>query len=137
MPSFESDPLTAPLPVITGRCRPWVSPPWLAGDMPTEPPALRLVETPRPAHGFSPLARETTPDFRGGDPLTDPLPRDASGYDPFEGLRFEPPVLRVIDGEGSGRSRRTGGDETASASRDGDLLIFSETRSAWFTEVDE
>ncbi len=69
--------------------------------------------------------------------MTDPLPSDASGYDPFEGLRFEPPVLRVIDGEGSGRSRRTGGDEASSASSDGDLLIFSETRSAWFTEVDE
>ncbi len=119
------------------RSRPCPPPPWLAGDMPTEPPALRLVDSPRPTRSSSRPARETTHDFRGGDPLTDPLPRDASGYDPFEGLRFEPPVLRVIDGEGSGRSRRTGGDESSSASSDGDLLIFSETRSAWFTEVDE
>ena len=119
------DPLTAPFerreplaPVSPGR----VPPPWLADDMPMEPPSLRLVEASRPAG--APM----------GDPLTDPLPPD-----PFDGLRFEPPVLRVIDGDG-GRNRRTGGAEhagAATAEPDGDLLIFGQMRSAWFTEVDE
>jgi len=98
-----------------------VAPPWLAEDMPPEPPSLRLVEAAR------------TDSFRGrtGDPLTDPL-----GFEKID----SPPVLRVIDGGGSRGANGTGGSRGAAepTAPDGDLLIFSETAStAWFTQVDE
>lgn len=145
--SFDLDPLNAPLspalppvssaPISPGR----VPPPWLADDMPTEPPSLRLVEPP------------------AGDPLTDPI-----GFDRL----VDPPVLRVIDGEGNrGNTYPPGGGAGSSNggygghnggttytpgradgpswngssgghAADGDLLIFSETASsAWFTQHDD
>jgi hypothetical protein len=48
-----------------------------------------------------------------GNPLVDPLPPAS-----------EPPILRVIDGERNSRPTKPADD---------DLLIFSDTRSAWFT----
>jgi hypothetical protein len=75
------------------------------------------------------------------DPLTAPLqPTPPGGLHVVDGGRQNsmappsgPPQLRVIDGEG-GRVRKPADD---------DLLIFSDTRSAWFTppvddaEIDE
>lgn len=52
------------------------------------------------------------------DPLTDPLPNQGP-----------PPVLRVIDG-----GREAGAGQQP---RDDDLLIFSQTSSAWFTKIDD
>ncbi|MGE5830153.1 MAG: transposase [Micromonosporaceae bacterium] len=79
--SFDLDPLNAPLspalppvssmPVSPGR----VPPPW--PDPPADPPSLRLVES-------------------AADPLTDPI-----GFDRLREPYFEPPALRVIDGEGN------------------------------------
>jgi hypothetical protein len=129
--SFSLDPLNAPLDAAAlqpgsdamqpgpmppasmqpGTVRPaTVPPPWLAPDMPSEPPSLRLVENPP------------------RDPLTDPL------MDPL-GDRMAPPVLRVIDGEGAGRGRRpaTAAGDDVTGEQDGDLLIFSAAaRTAWF-----
>jgi hypothetical protein len=98
-----------------------VRPPWQ--DMPKEPPALRLVES----------------QLGGLDSTVPDLPAVT-----------EPPPLRVIDGNG-GRPRRTNGVSPAASSgttltaldrsttppvpegNDGDLLIFAQARSAWFT----
>jgi hypothetical protein len=116
-----------------------VMPPWQADDLPAEPPALRLVE---PA------------------PLADPaLSGERAPYrDEFEGgLRFEPPALRLVgtnrnDGSANGNGAANGGSTSGERSRrarkqsaepadppttdesDGDLLIFAEARSAWFTD---
>jgi hypothetical protein len=95
-----------------------VTPPWLADDLPPEPPTLRLVEPP---------------------PRIDPALRD--DLSPLDDLRFDPPPLRLVesepaDGSGRGRSRRAA-DRPVSApvsdEGDGDLLIFAAARSAWFT----
>ncbi len=67
--SFSMDPLNAPLERTAPGAPSGLSAPWLAGEMPVEPPSLRLVDS---AHS---------------DPLTDPFPD-----------RMAPPVLRVIDG---------------------------------------
>ncbi|GAA1827990.1 hypothetical protein GCM10009682_53950 [Luedemannella flava] len=129
--TFDVDPLdrAAPArPTYDDR----VPPPWLADDLQSDPPVLRLVDS--PDYGETP-----TP-----DPLTDPLQTDSTGE-----MRFGPPQLRVIDNNGSrtaggGRSRRTSQERMApinsapaGAEADGDLLIFSQTRSAWFTHLDE
>jgi hypothetical protein len=92
-----------------------VTPPWLADDLPPEPPMLRLVEPP-------PL-----PDWA----LRDDRPR--RDYPTAEN-----PLLRLVDREGEGW---TGGARQdayerrppVSDEQDEDLLIFSEIRSAWFT----
>jgi hypothetical protein len=96
-----------------------VTPPWLADDLP-EPPTLRLVEPP---------------------PLADRALRDE--LSPLDDLRYDPPPLRLVESEpadhsGGGRGHRGHAAERAfappvSEEDDGDLLIFSATRSAWFT----
>lgn len=104
-----------------------VTPPWLADDLPQEPPMLRLVEPP-------PLADRALRDKL--DPPTDP------------GL--ETPSLRLVDRGGDDRSgrpapraelappleRRPAPKEhrppPVSDEGDGDLLIFAQAKSAWF-----
>lgn len=104
-----------------------VTPPWLADDLPQEPPMLRLVEPP-------PLADRALRD--GGNPPTDP------------GL--DNPPLRLVDREQAARNGRPASraDIPAPAERrpapkehrpppvsdegDNDLLIFAAAKSAWF-----
>ena len=104
-----------------------VTPPWLADDLPQEPPMLRLVEPP-------PLADRALRD--GGNPPTDP------------GL--DNPPLRLVDREEAARKGRPAprADLPAPAERrpapkehrpppvsdegDHDLLIFAAAKSAWF-----
>jgi hypothetical protein len=111
-----------------------VAPPWLADDMPPEPPMLRLVEA-------SPYG-QAGPQSAGLDPLNDPLLADSTGE-----MHFGAPHLRVVGGDGElrgGRARRASAERPAPANgasagggeADGDLLIFSQTRSAWFTHLD-
>jgi hypothetical protein len=93
-----------------------VKPPWQADDLPQEPPMLRLVEPP---------------------PLADRALDDR----PLSGLTaLDTPSLRLVDAELSDRSARTARSRRAversavpvAEEGDGDLLIFAETRSAWF-----
>ncbi|WP_029723329.1 hypothetical protein [Salinispora cortesiana] len=99
-----------------------VPPPWLADDMPQEPPVLRLVEPP---------------------PLADRALRD--GADP----QLETPPLRLVDQDGA-RSHQpiehpTGQQSPPVEHRpppvaddgDGDLLIFAQAKSAWFVGQSE
>ncbi|WP_130331540.1 transposase [Micromonospora kangleipakensis] len=112
-------------PTDPGKGR--VTPPWLADDLPQEPPMLRLVEPP-------PLADRALRD--GLNPPTDP------------GL--DAPPLRLVEraeAERAGRSgprtdlpppleRRPAPKEhrppPVSDEGDGDLLIFAQAKSAWF-----
>jgi hypothetical protein len=101
----------AGVPAADGRVRP----PWQ--DMPKEPPTLRLVE----------------PQLNG----------------PESGTAItEPPPLRLVDRDLAGRNGRTTRRSTLTAldrstqppvppEGDGDLLIFAQARSAWFTGHDE
>lgn len=101
-----------------------VTPPWLADDLPQEPPMLRLVEPP---------------------PLADRALRENT--DP----QLETPPLRLVDTADSGRGGRPAArterppvehrppppvehrpPPVADESGDGDLLIFAQAKSAWF-----
>ncbi len=99
-----------------------VPPPWLADDMPQEPPVLRLVEPP---------------------PLADRALRD--GADP----QLETPPLRLVDQDGP-RSHQPAEHPTGqhmapvehrpppvADDGDGDLLIFAQAKSAWFVGQSE
>ncbi|MFI6328869.1 transposase [Micromonospora chersina] len=104
-----------------------VTPPWLADDLPQEPPMLRLVEPP-------PLADRALRDEL--NPPTDP------------GL--DAPPLRLVDRAEANRPNRPAprADMPAPLERrpapkehrpppvsdegDGDLLIFAQAKSAWF-----
>jgi hypothetical protein len=115
-PSSLPPPAAVSGPPTDGRVRP----PWQ--DMPSEPPALRLVEP-----HLSGLAG---------------LPADVTAI-------TEPPPLRLVDRDGpggrNGRSpRRTtltaldrSSQPPVAAEGDGDLLIFAAARSAWFTGHDD
>ncbi|WP_455430708.1 hypothetical protein [Phytohabitans flavus] len=93
-----------------------VTPPWQADDLPQEPPMLRLVEPP-------PLSDRALDDR----PLSGTTALDA-------------PSLRLVDAEASDRGARTARSRRAversavpvAEEGDGDLLIFAQTRSAWF-----
>ncbi|GAB3503835.1 transposase [Phytohabitans suffuscus] len=93
-----------------------VTPPWQADDLPQEPPMLRLVEPP-------PLADRALDD------------RQLSGM-----TALDTPSLRLVDTEASDRGARTARSRRAversavpvAEEADGDLLIFAQTRSAWF-----
>lgn len=99
-----------------------VPPPWLADDMPQEPPVLRLVEPP---------------------PLADRALRD--GADP----QLETPPLRLVDQDGPRSHRPTehpAGRQLPPVEHrpppvaddgDGDLLIFAQAKSAWFVGQSE
>lgn len=121
-PAYQFDKRTAAgldLPAASGPGDGRVTPPWLADDLPQEPPMLRLVEPP---------------------PLADRALRDPAG--PTADPRLDGPPLRLVEPEDPDRNGRL----TRSARRaaepsappvadegDGDLLIFAAARSAWFT----
>ncbi|MFF4876619.1 transposase [Micromonospora sp. NPDC000668] len=113
-------------PTDPGRADGRVTPPWLADDLPQEPPMLRLVEPP---------------------PLADRALRE--GLNPAADPRLETPPLRLVDAEQAARnSRPAARAERAPEHRpappvehrpppvadegDGDLLIFAQAKSAWF-----
>jgi len=112
-------------PLREGR----VPPPWLDEDLPSEPPVLRLVE---PAPLADPALRDDPPGYDppGYGPLREPAPlSDPLGF--FDGER----------GFGSGYdldgplSRPTSGAAPVPVEADDDLLIFAQTRSAWFSDT--
>ncbi|MCW3815292.1 transposase [Micromonospora sp. DR5-3] len=104
-----------------------VTPPWLADDLPQEPPMLRLVEPP---------------------PLADRALRDELDAPTDPGL--EAPSLRLVDRPESARPGRPAPradlptppeqrpapkehrPPPVSDEGDGDLLIFAQAKSAWF-----
>nr|WP_211349226.1 transposase [Micromonospora pisi] len=106
------------LPAPTGAGDGRVTPPWLADDLPQEPPMLRLVEP---------------------QPLADRALRDPAGAnaDP----RLDGPPLRLVEPDAPDRNARptraarraTEPSAPPVAEGDGDLLIFAAARSAWFT----
>ncbi|MGI5525423.1 transposase [Micromonospora sp. CA-259024] len=120
-------------PTDPGRADGRVTPPWLADDLPQEPPMLRLVEPP-------PLADRALRE--GLNPPTDP--------------HLETPPLRLVDREQAARSGRPAARIDRAAEHrppppvehrpppvehrpppvadegDGDLLIFAQAKSAWF-----
>jgi hypothetical protein len=85
-----------------------VTPPWQADDLPNEPPSLRLVEPDRGA--------------RRSD-------RDPVGEYPYGGT----PPLRLVEPEPVGSTALDAPLSPSSDDGDGDLLIFAQARSAWFT----
>ncbi|MFC0507961.1 transposase [Micromonospora costi] len=128
--SYGGHGVDAPTDPGTGEGR--VTPPWLADDLPQEPPMLRLVEPP---------------------PLADRALRENT--DP----QLETPSLRLVDGAEPGRNGRAAARSerppvehrppppvehrppppvehrpppVADESGDGDLLIFAQAKSAWF-----
>ncbi|MEU8217492.1 transposase [Micromonospora taraxaci] len=127
-------------PTDPGRADGRVTPPWLADDLPQEPPMLRLVEPP---------------------PLADRALRE--GLNPPTEPHLETPPLRLVDREQAARGGRAAArtDRTAehrplppmehrpppmehrpppvehrpppvADEGDGDLLIFAQAKSAWF-----
>ncbi|MFE9191477.1 transposase [Micromonospora sp. NPDC007208] len=120
-------------PTDPGRADGRVTPPWLADDLPPEPPMLRLVEPP---------------------PLADRALRE--GLNPPADQHLETPPLRLVDREQAARNGRAAArTERAAEHRppppvehrpppmehrpppvadegDGDLLIFAQAKSAWF-----
>ncbi|MET7371019.1 transposase [Micromonospora arida] len=120
-------------PTDPGRADGRVTPPWLADDLPPEPPMLRLVEPP---------------------PLADRALRE--GLSPPADQHLETPPLRLVDREQAARNGRPAArTERAAEHRpsppvehrpppmehrpppvadegDGDLLIFAQAKSAWF-----
>jgi hypothetical protein len=86
-----------------------VTPPWQADDLPIEPPALRLVEPERNGQRSD---------------------RDPTGEYPYGGT----PPLRLVEPEPVGTTALDAPMSPSSLDdNDGDLLIFAETKSAWFT----
>ncbi|MBQ1019325.1 transposase [Micromonospora sp. D93] len=115
-----------------GRADGRVTPPWLADDLPPEPPMLRLVEPP---------------------PLADRALRE--GLNPPTDQHLETPPLRLVDREQAARNGRAAARTERAEHRppppvehrpppmehrpppvadegDGDLLIFAQAKSAWF-----
>lgn len=95
-----------------------VTPPWLADDLPPEPPMLRLVESPSLADPAL-LDEPARMDDRRGAPSARPGAPRASER----------------DGHGA-RPRRSTVEHSGppvTDEGDGDLLIFAAARSAWFT----
>jgi hypothetical protein len=88
-----------------------VTPPWQADDLPTEPPSLRLVE---PERGGRRSERDPAGDY---------------GRDPYGAT----PPLRLVEPEPVGTSALDAPMSPQSDEGDGDLLIFAQARSAWFT----
>ncbi|OLB65786.1 MAG: hypothetical protein AUI10_05315 [Actinobacteria bacterium 13_2_20CM_2_72_6] len=101
---YAAVPAADPVPQQRDR----VTPPWQADDLPSEPPSLRLVEPERGA--------------RRAD-------REASGEYPYGGT----PPLRLVEPEPTSTSALDAPMSPPSDDGDGDLLIFAQARSAWFT----
>ncbi|RQX15962.1 transposase, partial [Micromonospora ureilytica] len=120
-------------PTDPGRADGRVTPPWLADDLPPEPPMLRLVEPP---------------------PLADRALREGLNP-PAADQHLETPPLRLVDREQAARNGRAAARAERAEHRppppverrpppmehrpppvadegDGDLLIFAQAKSAWF-----
>jgi hypothetical protein len=115
------DPLGRPASAPPAPTR--VTPPWLADDLPAEPAMLRLVE---PAPLADPALRddplEPAGRSRRSSRESDPLSADRGSERSTRGA----PSLRLI-----------GGSAPVEDESDGDLLIFSQIQSAWFTDMDD
>ncbi|GAA2705980.1 hypothetical protein GCM10010429_15640 [Micromonospora olivasterospora] len=115
--------IDAPTQPGTGESR--VTPPWLADDLPQEPPMLRLVEPP-------PLADRALREgpSLSGVPVENPPLRLV---DPGAARRPEPeperPAMEQRPAPPAPVERRT---PPVSDEGDGDLLIFASIKSAWF-----
>ncbi|MFF5051869.1 transposase [Micromonospora sp. NPDC000663] len=113
-------------PTDPGRADGRVTPPWLADDLPQEPPMLRLVEPP---------------------PLADRALRE--GLNQPADAHLDTPPLRLVDREQAARGGRPAPRAERVAEHrpsppvehrpppvadegDGDLLIFAQAKSAWF-----
>ncbi|ASW56730.1 transposase [Plantactinospora sp. KBS50] len=110
-----------------------VPPPWLADDLPQEPPMLRLVEPP-------PLADRALRDdlARRPEPAAD-LPRRPEPAVDAPPLRLVEPRPEPARSSAGRPAARSGGELDGlpqlpvADDGDGDLLIFAAARSAWFT----
>jgi hypothetical protein len=133
-----------------------VKPPWQADDLPAEPPSLRLVEPgplPDPALREDGHRLRATPDrdyLAGLDHSTDTGSHRSlndlglgsgngrNGGATASGLAAAFPSRDTRDPIGDPPLRLIGNDEPLAAPSmsdegDGDLLIFAQARSAWFT----
>lgn len=121
-----------------------VTPPWLADDLPPEPPVLRLVES-TAGRGNDDRSTDGTPPRGAQRP-----PERANGLSAGGDSRLDGPALRLVspDSERSASAdradRRTTPENDVTLSTppvpdegDGDLLIFAAARSAWFTREKE
>ncbi|BCL15595.1 serine/threonine-protein kinase [Micromonospora sagamiensis] len=133
-----------------GRPEGRVTPPWLADDLPPEPPMLRLVEQQMPGRADAPSApapRTAPRAERGGDPVDPNADRNArTGFmapaddrtvlNPPAASRPENPPLRLVDRKDAPRLPERPVAERrrppVSDENDGDLLIFAQAKSAWF-----
>jgi hypothetical protein len=127
------------MPVAPPAPDPWdgrVAPPWQDESLSGEPPTLNMVE-PDPLADF---------DLRGEpDPLADfdlrgePDPLLGRGSLNQDGMRFDapysPPPLRLVEPDSGRIDTMQVGEPMGPVSEesDGDLLIFAQARSAWFT----
>ncbi|MGY0234611.1 transposase [Longispora urticae] len=133
-----------------------IAPPWQSDDLPEEPPALRLVE---PAPLADPALRQPPPpppqaapprkpSFAEGSLMPGPEPTlNLDGPDSLAPAPHAPEErpLRLVgerDGGRAGSRRRPAARATVEPRTapipeeggDGELLIFSAARSAWFTD---
>ncbi|GIG57305.1 hypothetical protein Lfu02_16770 [Longispora fulva] len=132
-----------------------IAPPWQSDDLPEEPPALRLVE---PAPLADPALRQAPPPPQPAPPRKPsfaegslmPGPEPTLNLDGPDSLAPAPPApeerpLRLVGERDAGRagSRRRPAARATIEPRtapipeeggDGELLIFSAARSAWFTD---
>ncbi|WP_425411373.1 transposase [Longispora albida] len=158
VPIAPSSLTSPPLSGQPGR----VAPPWQDDDLPAEPPALRLVDPPPLAdRALREPAPPRKPTFTDGSLMPGPEPQlllGPSGEDPLLApppppadlpalppLPEERPLRLVGEPQGSRPARRTRAGRQAAETRavpvpeergDGDLLIFSAAKSAWFTDPD-
>jgi hypothetical protein len=105
-----------------------VTPPWQADDLPSEPPILRLVE-PGP---IADPALAIGPTFALPARASEASERAASAE-----LPADPPTLRLVESDREDLSVPRVDDPTAGPADDSDLLIFTQCKSAWFTDVDD
>ena len=127
-------------PTDPGRADGRVTPPWLADDLPPEPPMLRLVEPP-------PLADRALRE--GLNPPAGPAPGDAaaapgrpragrpqrSGGSPYRACREHRPPPPVEHRPPPVEHRPPPMEHRpppVADEGDGDLLIFAQAKSAWF-----
>jgi hypothetical protein len=127
-----------------------VKPPWQSDDLPAEPPALRLVE---PAPLADPALSGEHPQYRdefdqlrfeppslrlvetngaangGLNALGNGLSNGSRSAAPERGTADRLPRRAAPSAPRAEVSETSGGNES-----DGDLLIFAEARSAWFTD---
>ncbi|GAB2926178.1 hypothetical protein GCM10027280_11850 [Micromonospora polyrhachis] len=131
MPYSSGDraPGTLDAPTDPGGGESRIKPPWLSDDLPQEPPALRLVE--------SPTERA---------PLPQRPPREDRSHIPAPSMVDEPP-LRAVEPQDTTRNMgqpvrpeptvREHSAPPVTDEGDGDLLIFAAVSSAWFTDQPE